>query len=112
MKLPDASEKVLLATKMDACVAPLLSGEKTAVYEEAEPEKSEREPLETEISASVKSEDSSERVKKMRAVLPTSTEDELEDIAMVGGVAIAIPKSLLIEISAPTVTSIDELSPG
>ena len=98
---------------MDACVAPLLAGERTAVYEEPEPEKSERVPLATEISASVKSEDSSERVKEMRAVLPTSTEETLEEMAMVGGVlsaggvAVAIPKSLLIEISAPTVTSID-----
>ena len=86
MKLPEASEKELLATEMDACVAPLLAGEKTAVYEEPEPEKSEREPFETEISAAVKSEDSSERVKEMRAVLPTSTEETLEEMAMVGGV--------------------------
>ena len=86
MKLPEESEKVSLATEMDACVAPLLAGERTAVYEEPEPEKSERVPLATEISASVKSEDSSERVKEMRAVLPTSTEETLEEMAMVGGV--------------------------
>ena len=86
MKLPEASEKVLLATKMDACVAPLLSGEKTAVYEEPEPEKSEREPLETEISASVKSEEFSESWKEMSAVFPTSIEEEEEEMAMVGGV--------------------------
>ena len=85
MKLPEASEKELLATEMDACVSPLLAGEKTAVYEEPEPENSEMEPLETEISAAVKSEDSSERVKEMRAVLPTSTEEELEEMEMVGG---------------------------
>ena len=72
MKLPEASEKVLLATKMDACVAPLLSGEKTAVYEEPEPENSEMEPLETEISAAVKSEESSERVKEICRYITTN----------------------------------------
>ncbi len=60
MKFPAASEKALLATEMDACVAPLLAGERTAVYEEPVPEKLEREPLATEISARLKSEESSE----------------------------------------------------
>ena len=46
----------------------------------------EREPLETEISASVKSEESSESAKEIRAVSPTMREEELAEIAMVGGV--------------------------
>ncbi len=50
------------------------------------PEKLEREPLVTEISVRVKSEEDSESWKEMRAVLPTSTEEEEEEIAIVGGV--------------------------
>ena len=60
LKLPAASEKELLATESEACVAPLVAGVRTAVYEVPEPEKLESEPLATEISASVKSEEASE----------------------------------------------------
>ena len=64
----------------------MLAGVRTAVYEEPLPEKLEREPLETEISARVKSEESSDREKETRAVFPTSMEEEEEEIAIVGGV--------------------------
>ena len=40
----------------------------------------------TEISASVKSEESSDSWKEMRAVLPTSREEEEEEMAIDGGV--------------------------
>ena len=42
--------------------------------------------METEISARVKSEESSESAKEIRAVSPTVSEEELAEIAMVGGV--------------------------
>ena len=64
----------------------MFAGVRRAVYEEPLPEKLEREPLATEISASVKSAELSDSWNEMRAVLPTSREEEEEEIAMVGGV--------------------------
>ena len=64
----------------------MFAGVRRAVYEEPLPEKLEREPLATEISARVKSAEDSDNAKEMSAVLPTSTEEEEEEIAMVGGV--------------------------
>ena len=51
-----------------------------------EPEKLEREPPETEISARLKSEEFSESWKEMRALPPARREEEVEERAMVGGV--------------------------
>ena len=64
----------------------MFAGVRRAVYEEPLPEKLEREPLATEISARVKSAEDSDNAKEMSAVLPTSIEEEEEEIAMVGGV--------------------------
>ena len=62
------------------------SGEKTAVYLEPVPLNSESEPPLTLISARVKSEEDSESSNSMRADSPTISLEELELIAMVGGV--------------------------
>ena len=50
--------------------------------------------METEISARVKSEESSESAKEIRAVSPTVSEEELAEIAMVGGVVSPVLFSL------------------
>ena len=73
---------------MEAVLLPSLigSGEKTAVYLEPVPLNSESEPPLTLISARVKSEEDSESSNSMRADSPTISLEELELIAMVGGV--------------------------
>ena len=72
---------------MEAVLLPSLIGSvKTAVYLEPVPLNSESEPPLTLISARVKSEEDSESSNSMRADSPTISLEELELIAMVGGV--------------------------
>ena len=104
LRLPAASENVLLATDITPLAVELAAGEKVAVRMRPLPEMAERMPPDTEMSPLVPSQEkeepgSSEKEKVIVAESPALSTSRLEAMAMVGGVVSARVRVMATELA-------------